>query len=121
MENSEWFDIWTTCYLITAGPYAKRIIEIATLDAEKLLIILIVDVSQVFMLHISFSDIQIKAQLGSLLHVKEACEVRIQRIHDGTDEYFTAAAGVGWIPNHLQNGLNLTHVYHRTEELLIQL
>ena len=36
MDNSEWFDIQATCYLITAGPYAKRIIKIATLVAKKL-------------------------------------------------------------------------------------
>ena len=35
MENSEWFDIWATCYLKTAGPFAKRIIKIATLVAKK--------------------------------------------------------------------------------------
>ncbi|XP_064647759.1 sorting nexin-13-like isoform X2 [Lineus longissimus] len=39
-------------------------------------------------------DIVIKAQLGSLIHVKEACELRIQRIHDGTDEFITEASGL---------------------------
>ena len=36
MENSEWFDISATSYSKTAGPYAKEIIKIATLVAEKL-------------------------------------------------------------------------------------
>ena len=36
IENSERFDIWATCYLITAGPYAKRIMKIATLVADEL-------------------------------------------------------------------------------------
>jgi hypothetical protein len=46
------------------------------------------------MANLFIADIIIKAQLGSLLHVKEACELRIQRIQDGTDEYFTEASGV---------------------------